>query len=1452
MNVNVKYVPEKQWDVTINNFEILRSKFSRKVPDYPGFIVTAEPNDNRLRFTVTPYSKDDPNVSDFPLDWSVTFFGADSTVNAKEKPGASLKNVLYDFMLPGDAGEQTLEVDSRNVGFPRKTKKGDTERAICIQLKFVSTVASRFPAWILDERGAIRTSFINSTNLRGCAISGRAKLGSHIFRVGAFGMSPEFFQLQLMQKTKKTDNTPSAWKKSTFHPHIQIQSETGEVLFRINALGETSWMIPQDYIDEKCPTGTIVLYVDPALPQLPFSGTLYKRKTVIPKFLSIIGMACTEVVDLPDAPTITPQGSEGFVLEVGQRTWPFGNVSILGQLRGLTLLNATLSFHLSLASESAAIHTHTVPLVNEKFLMLSDDGKRVIDYSPYIALKQQGVTYAPQLPWWTLDLTPKIPIEAEGLMKGVTQQEMYLFCDLSTLPPFSFIKADHISLDNSTSSQIDRACTLQSSIQYSHVHHSHGRLKVTVDAVWFDICKGVEILVERNQEWLRRDFLVKLELVPTTALVVYDLGLISNPTEEARWKLPTTARCALRIQDGTGQTIFDRVLSGPTTPNTYKFILQLDTVLKSEATYPLRFILCFGEIEKFAQRKTMRSHSLVQVPTANSAFDDDDVDDETLWCADSLDADNMSAEGILQLGDDELSKKLKEFLEKANLVESSVKIVNERTTQEIEQACAVQSSGKSKKSSVDAAALTTPDVMAKTADGLVKLYKEKQGDLLDELCANLNVPLPVLMVSITATHNAFSSKYPNIPASVLFVMVLYTCESIDIDRKLGFPNVPPPMRPPIPENATYNTLAKTRADVYVARSECIYRVVNTALRNGYDETNIVNTSTLKKWCKFIVTLMVASSPLPGRIREKPLYRGLNGLKEPLISALDALQVEDKICWPAASSCSQNEVASKEFAKNGGHMFTIVEPIEGIPLQNCSQYPEEEEVLIPPFSMFSIVSNENNGHSIEMQSVGSFVTRGPIAGIDNAKKKAFRTFLIDVRKDAEKCDQRLKQLHQIMQMMLEQQLRADVSLRTLEAHKERAVYGVTTIGENLISLGSAIYDDKQWEIRYWKILKEGKYQCTRVIVPEGDLAKHAVWCIHASVLGVGVGRDDGCAILWPASNRRTPTQLGANLVNYKLLRPEKAASDASCVFCTQKYVCCGDMKGTVRVWDGTTSKIVKTLTLSTATIRCIQHEQHMMQMYCGCEDRTIYVVNIATWEVTHRLVAHSMAVTCLTFLHVSDQENFLFSGGNDREIRAWRVEPSGEFTVGAPLKGHTDHVKSLLIVNGYLVSTSRDKSVRFWDVMVDSANLKTLRGHEEHIMCATMYNGFIATGSREGLIKLWSPITREDKARGFDIEVMRNILQFHYDDKFIVQLHQLLRAYDTNTDGSLNRQELTELYESLYARMSIEHPGSRKIQSEVLDDFRHWDKDRDNRLDLQEICAMLLQSKFSMRVSIMLK
>ena len=131
--------------------------------------------------------------------------------------------------------------------------------------------------------------------------------------------------------------------------------------------------------------------------------------------------------------------------------------------------------------------------------------------------------------------------------------------------------------------------------------------------------------------------------------------------------------------------------------------------------------------------------------------------------------------------------------------------------------------------------------------------------------------------------------------------------------------------------------------------------------------------------------------------------------------------------------------------------------------------------------------------------------------------------------------------------------------------------------------------------------------------------------------------------------------------------------------------------TVRVWDLTTGKLIKTLIQHTDLIWSIAISPDSKTLVCGSRDRTIQIIDLSTGYIKQTLTKHTSAVWAVA---ISPDGNTLASGGSDNNIILWDLH-SGE--VQKILTGHSQDVLSVAFSpdGQKLVSCSRDQKIRIW-------------------------------------------------------------------------------------------------------------------------------------------------------------
>ncbi|KAJ4991978.1 f-box wd-40 repeat-containing protein [Stagonosporopsis vannaccii] len=97
---------------------------------------------------------------------------------------------------------------------------------------------------------------------------------------------------------------------------------------------------------------------------------------------------------------------------------------------------------------------------------------------------------------------------------------------------------------------------------------------------------------------------------------------------------------------------------------------------------------------------------------------------------------------------------------------------------------------------------------------------------------------------------------------------------------------------------------------------------------------------------------------------------------------------------------------------------------------------------------------------------------------------------------------------------------------------------------------------------------------------------------------------------------------------------------------------------------------------------------------GSRDRTIRIWNLDTQRLIHKpLVGHTASVLCLQF-DERPEHDLVVSGGSDCRVILWR------FSTGQMIKeiekAHTESVLNLRFDDRYLVTCSKDKSIKVWN------------------------------------------------------------------------------------------------------------------------------------------------------------
>ncbi|KLU90299.1 sulfur controller 2 [Magnaporthiopsis poae ATCC 64411] len=116
-----------------------------------------------------------------------------------------------------------------------------------------------------------------------------------------------------------------------------------------------------------------------------------------------------------------------------------------------------------------------------------------------------------------------------------------------------------------------------------------------------------------------------------------------------------------------------------------------------------------------------------------------------------------------------------------------------------------------------------------------------------------------------------------------------------------------------------------------------------------------------------------------------------------------------------------------------------------------------------------------------------------------------------------------------------------------------------------------------------------------------------------------------------------------------------------------------------------------------------------------------------------LKGHSNGVTCLQLL-----DNILATGSYDATIKIWDIETGRELRT---LKGHTRGIRTLQFDDSKLISGSLDNTVKIWNWHTGEL-LSSLQGHSDGVIGVHFEGEFLASGSIDTRVKVFNFVTKE--------------------------------------------------------------------------------------------------------------
>ena len=160
------------------------------------------------------------------------------------------------------------------------------------------------------------------------------------------------------------------------------------------------------------------------------------------------------------------------------------------------------------------------------------------------------------------------------------------------------------------------------------------------------------------------------------------------------------------------------------------------------------------------------------------------------------------------------------------------------------------------------------------------------------------------------------------------------------------------------------------------------------------------------------------------------------------------------------------------------------------------------------------------------------------------------------------------------------------------------------------------------------------------------------------------------------------------------KQHKSAIFEIAVLESKKLVFISDAEGNVSVWDLDIWKLVIYLPFDCGKIRSVVFSKDNEKAYLACQDGKIRVLSTTTFNLIDSFDAHLMGCNVLLFHPV--KEHVLFSAGKDGYLRCWDLLNQKQ-VIAIPSHNFGIYGLHLLNNNSNLISISRDKSIKIWDI-----------------------------------------------------------------------------------------------------------------------------------------------------------
>jgi len=184
-----------------------------------------------------------------------------------------------------------------------------------------------------------------------------------------------------------------------------------------------------------------------------------------------------------------------------------------------------------------------------------------------------------------------------------------------------------------------------------------------------------------------------------------------------------------------------------------------------------------------------------------------------------------------------------------------------------------------------------------------------------------------------------------------------------------------------------------------------------------------------------------------------------------------------------------------------------------------------------------------------------------------------------------------------------------------------------------------------------------------------------------------------------------------------------------------WIISGGGNGNLAVWQRSSFEFVRHISLPPAKVRSLLYLKKQNELWVAQNNGSIHVLDLPYFNTKNTFLAHDDGVNSLVYFK---KKEVVISGGKDGHLRVWKVSNNQEIL---SLPAHNFGIYDLYIQNNTMISVSRDKAIKLWDLN-SFTHLKTIKrpefnGHT-HSINALFYSAtedlLITAGDDRRIIK----------------------------------------------------------------------------------------------------------------------